>query len=161
MGKITDAVFRGDHSGGKDTFDILFSQTILRENFRNCCFDCIFQSHNVLFAYTDTYFFGCDSFSGANFESEDGKHAFGISLNSVLFGKPLDLFVISLHEMRHIFQDAFMNVEDNRTALNYSNGNFDNLGWYSSGAEIDADEFSYSTILSFVKEFRLISSIFF
>lgn len=99
-----------------------------------------------------TYFFGCDSFSGANFESEDGKHAFGISLNSVLFGKPLDLFIISLHEMRHIFQDTFMNVEDNRTALNYSNGNFDNLGWYSSGAETDADEFSYSTILSFVKD---------
>lgn len=99
----------------------------------------------------DTYFFSCDSFSGANFEREDGKHAFGVSLNSVLFGKPLDLFIISLHEMRHVFQDKFMNAEDNRTSLNYANGSFDNLGWYSSGAEIDADEFSYSTMLSFLK----------
>ncbi len=99
----------------------------------------------------DTYFFSCDSFSGANFESEDGKHAFGVSLNSVLFGKPLDLFIISFHEMRHIFQDTFMNTEDDRTTLNYTNGSFDNLCWYSSGAEIDADDFSYSTMLSFLK----------
>ena len=31
----------------------------------------------------DSYFFSCDSFSGANFEGEDGSRAFGISLNSV------------------------------------------------------------------------------
>lgn len=99
----------------------------------------------------DTYFFSCDSFSGANFDCENGKHAFGVSLNSVLVGKPFDLFIISFHEMRHIYQDLFMKAEDNRSALNYSNGDFDNLGWYSSGAEIDADKFSYSSFLGFIK----------